>query len=109
MKNIKSFIAISAFAFVLLFTNSVQAQTKKVTKENLPAQVKETLKGYPDYKFEKFATIENKSNLKQGTGKVTTEKVYRLKLTGNRSGEVLVIDENGKILAIETGETKIKK
>lgn len=104
MKNIKSLTLIIAFVCFFLSTVSVKAQTKKISKENVPVKVKETLKHYKNYTFEDQATLSTTSSLKKGSNKTILEKVYRFKFKGNRSGEILVINENGKVVALETGE-----
>lgn len=105
MKNIKTILIAILFICTFLITQTTKAQTKKISKQELPAKIKETLKNYPDYKMDNQAVVTTRAKITNGKKSKIKEKVFRFKLLGNRKGEVLVINEQGKVVALENGES----
>ncbi len=100
MKNIYFilvFIAISLFGM-----NGINAQTTekndevvyKTTVKETPQKVKETLKDYSGYKISHKASYTKNSK----------GKTYKFKVEKGNWSHFLLIDENGKLVGIETGE-----
>ena len=66
----------------------------KTTKEKTPQKVKESLKGYSNYKVAEEVTYVKRNEL----------NVYKFKVEKGNWSHYLLINEKGKILGIETGE-----
>ncbi|MEN8124535.1 MAG: hypothetical protein ABFR32_05335 [Bacteroidota bacterium] len=102
MKKIH-FIAV-IIGFVFFNMNSVNAQkveksneiVYKTTVKETPQKVKEALKDYSGYKISQKATYTKNSK----------GKMYKFKVEKGNWSHYLLIDESGKIVAIETGEHK---
>jgi hypothetical protein len=77
-----------------------QANTKtinkvyKTTLTKTPFKVKDALKNYAKYKVYSEVTYSKNNNI----------NVYRFKVQKGKYSHFLLIDENGKIKGIETGE-----
>jgi len=105
MKKIVLTILMTAVFFVF-GTNSVKAQENneeeevyKTSIQETPSKVQETLKKYSNYNIHEEATF-----VKKGSG-----NVYQFKVSKGIFSHLLVINEKGKVLAIDNGEGRNKK
>ncbi|MEN8186656.1 MAG: hypothetical protein ABFR05_05955 [Bacteroidota bacterium] len=103
MKKVYFIIAVIGITF--LSTQSTFAQVKKsnelvykTTVTKTPQKVKETLKGYSNYKVSNEVTFTN-----NGEG-----KLYKVKVQKGAFSHYVLIDEKGKVKGIETGEHREK-
>lgn len=113
MKKIYILIAIFGFTFFSVQSTYAQSESKntkeivyKTSKSKMPQKVKETLKNYSGYKIYEEVTYTNKS---KGNDKNKGNNVYKVKVQDGNWSHYLLIHENGKILAVETGEHVKKK
>jgi len=99
----KSFrIVIMLFVFALFSVQgsfaqegkTVEKEVYKTTKEKTPEKVKESLKEYSNYKISKEVTYVRKKD----------DNIYKFKVEKGTWSHYLLINENGKIMGIETGE-----
>ncbi len=96
MKNLKYLLLALCIGFGSLQQLSAQETDKvqKVAVAELPVKVKETLKKYSNYNISKEITYT-----KNGAS-----KIYRVKVQKGSWVQFLHIDENGKIVGIESNE-----
>lgn len=99
-------VLIAIVGFVVLGTQDTYAQTQKNTQEKVyktsvqksPSKVRETLKDYSNYTISEAVTYTKKS-----VGN-STETIYKFKVTKGIFSHFLIINESGKVIAIDTGE-----
>ncbi len=99
-------VLMAIVGFVALGTQDAFAQTNKNTQEKIhktsvqkaPSKVREALKDYSNYTISEAATYTTKS-----VGN-STETMYRFKVTKGIFSHFLIINESGKVIAIDTGE-----
>jgi len=100
MKSLYTLLVIFSITFFSVQQTNAQTENNKkemvykTTKTKTPEMVKETLKGYSDYKIENEVTYVKKNNA----------KVYKFKVKKGNWSHFILIDEKGKMLGIETGE-----
>jgi len=108
MKKI-AIIVMAVIGFLIVGTQEASAQENKnidtkvykTSVQQAPSKVQETLKKYSNYEIAEVATYTQKSS---GN---TSENIYKVKVTKGIFSHLLIINENGKVLGIETGEGRM--
>jgi hypothetical protein len=100
MKNLQIIIAVICFTIFSMQNSFAQIGNKntdtvyKTSKSKTPQKVKESLKEYSDYKISNEVTYTKSNKI----------NVYKFRVEKGNWSHFLLINENGKIIGIETGE-----
>lgn len=101
MKSLQILILVLGFTIFSLQNVQAQASTQeiektvyKINKTKTPQKVKECLNKYSAYKISNEVTYTDNNK----------GKVYKFKMQKGNWSHLLLIDESGKVLGIETGE-----
>ena len=104
MKNIRIITVLICLGYVGLQGVDAQANMKeekkvhKVQMLEVPDSVKKTLKSYSGY------TISEDVSYKLSSSKRNADKIYRFKIQRKSFPYVLLVNEKGKVIGIETDE-----
>ena len=100
MKKLQILIAIVGFMFFSVQhtqaqkANKLQEKVYKTTLSKSPQKVKDALKNYSSYIISNTTTFTKKNNV----------TVYKIQVTKRNWSHFIFIDENGKVIGIDTGE-----
>ena len=101
MKSLKIIIAFCIISLVSVNQSFSQEKEKddkrvvlKTTKEKTPKKVKKSLEDYSKYKIANEVTYVKKNN----------QNIYKFKVEKGNWSHYLLINDEGKIIGIETGE-----
>lgn len=103
MKKFKIFVVIFCFSFVGMQLTTAQTETEvqekvyKISTNDIPDKVKETLRNYSGYTISKEATFVKKSN---------ENIIYTFKVKKGIWVNYLLIDEKGKVRGVKSNEGK---
>lgn len=108
MKKIKIIAILLCLGYIGLQNSNAQSKDNtdkeekvyKVQMVEVPNSVKETLKNYSGYKISKDVSY------KMGSRKSKSEKIYRFRIERKRNPYILLVNQKGKVVGIETGEGK---
>jgi len=105
MKNIRILAMLLCFGYIGLQQSNAQASSKedkvyKVQMLEVPDSVKETLKSYSGYKISKDVSY------KLSPSKSKADKIYRFTIERKTFPYVLLVNEKGKVMGIESEEDK---
>ena len=105
MKNIKIIALLLCFVYIGLQDSNAQSsqeeekQVYKVQMLEVPDSVKETLKSYSGYK------ISNEVSYVLRSSNSKSDKIYRFKIERKSFPYVLLVNEQGKVMGIESEES----
>ena len=100
MKKLQILIAVFGFIFFSVQHTYAQKETKlkekvyETTVSKSPQKVKDALKNYSSYIISNKTTFTKKNNV----------VVYKVQVTKRNWSHFIFINENGKVMGIETGE-----
>jgi len=106
MKNIRLIMLLVCFGYIGLQNSNAQSSNEqenkvyKVQMLDVPDEVKETLKSYSGYKISKDVSY------KLGSSKSKADKIYRFTIERKSFPYVLLVNEKGKVMGIESNEGK---
>ncbi|MET2985033.1 hypothetical protein [Aureibaculum conchae] len=103
MKNIRIIAVLICFGYIGLQNSNAQSskqeeQVYKVQMAEVPDSVKETLKNYSGYKISKDISY------KLGSRNSKSDRIYRFKIERKRNPYILLVNQKGKVMGIETKE-----
>ncbi|MDY7395536.1 hypothetical protein UMM65_09805 [Aureibaculum sp. 2210JD6-5] len=107
MKNIRIITMLLCFGYFGLQNSNAQSENKeedrvyKVQMLEVPESVKETLKSYSGYKISKDVSYKLSPSKRS-----KADKIYRFKIERKTYPYILLVNEKGKVMGIESEEGK---